>query len=478
MSNATDTRQESDQDRPEAAKPLDMQVSVEKVTDVERKLTVAVSWPDVKSRLDEAYHELQLGVAIKGFRKGKVPRRMLEQLFGKHVTREVAQRLVQDSVGKALTDQSLSIVSEPKVVDEGIKEGESFRYTATVEVLPEIEPSDYFGVEVKQRVPSITDDDVETAVRNKQREMTDFKSVEGRNTQAGDVLLVDLMGKVGEEAYSKENELVELGERPQEPLPGLAAKLTGLAPDLKELEVELEVPAHQHAAGEPCPEGEPKQKARLLVTISDVKQKVVPAIDDDFARDTGEADSLVALKEVLRKKLLEQDDKRAKDEAKQELIREITKRNNVPVVPALVERQLDQSAKMQLAMLGVNPEEHLSALEPLKERMRDEAVEVVKGGLLLSAISKKEKVEVDEADVEKRLAEIAAARSQNVARVRSEYEKEGRLEALRARIREDKTLDLLMSKAKIIMDQGPREMTGGEMTGGERPEAEPSPESR
>ncbi len=205
------------------------------------------------------------------------------------------------------------------------------------------------------------------------------------------------------------------------------------------------------------------------MTISDVKQKVVPEIDDDFARDTGEADSLEALKEVLRKKLLEQDSKRAREEVKQELIREITKRNNVPVVPALVERQLDQSAKMQLSMLGVDPEEHHGALEPLKERMRDDAVEAVKGGLLLEAIGKKEGVQVDEADLEKRLAEIAAARSQNAARVRSEYEKEGRLDMLRARIREDKTLDLLMSKANIIVDKSSTE------SGGERPGAEPSP---
>jgi trigger factor len=465
MSDATETRHESDD---EHEKPLDMQVTVERLSDVERKLAVAVAWTDVKSRLDEAYHELQMGVAIKGFRKGKVPRRMLEQLFGKHVTREVAQRMVQDSIGKALTKEGLSALSEPKVVDEGIKDDEPFKYTATVEVLPEIEPKDYFGIELKQREPNVTDQDVEAALRNKQREMTDFRSVEGRTTQQGDVLLVDLMGKIGDQAYSKENELVELGPEPQEPIPGLAAKLTGIKPDLKELDVELEVAVHKHAEGEPCPADEPKQKARLLVTISDIKQKVVPELDDDFARDTGEADSLAALKEVMRRKLLEQDGKRAAEEAKQELIKEITKRNDVPVVPALVERQLDQSAKLQLAMLGMDPEQHRGALEPLKERMRPEAVEAVKGGLLLAAIGKKEKVEVDEGDVEKRLAEIAVARSQNVSRVRSEYEKEGRLEALRARIREDKTLDLLMSKANITMDKS---STG---SSGEQP-AEPTP---
>ncbi len=267
MSDATDTRHGSDPAGHGADKPLDMQVSVERVSDVERKLGVAIGWPDVKSRLDEAYRELQGGVAIKGFRKGKVPRRMLEQLFGKHVTREVAQRMVQDSIGKALTSEGLSAVSEPKVLDEGIKEGESFRYSATVEVVPEIEPRDYFGVEIKQRPPRVTDADVEMALRMKQREMTDFRSVEGRKTEPGDLLLVDVMGKVGDEPYSKDRELVELGDNPKEPLPGLAARLTGITPEPQDLQVELDVPVHEHAAGEPCPEDEPRKKARLLVPL-------------------------------------------------------------------------------------------------------------------------------------------------------------------------------------------------------------------
>jgi trigger factor len=439
----------------------EMQVSVERTSDIERKVTVEIGWQKVKSQLDEAYRELQHGVAIKGFRRGKVPRRMLEQLFGKHVTQEVAQRMVQDTIQKAFTEEGITPVSEPKIVDEGIKEGESFHYSATVQVVPEIDPKDYFGVEVKGREPRVSDEDVDLALRMKQREMTDFRSLEGRSTQAGDVLLVDLMGKLGAEPYSKEQELIELGDAPQEPLPGLAAALTGIPSDKEELEVELDVPVHAHAEGEPCPENEVTQKARLLVTIKDAKQKVVPEIDDDFARDTGEADTLAGLREVLRKKLLTQDERRAREETKRTLLKELVRRNDVPLVPSLVEKQVDQDVRMQLAMLGVDPNSPHLPLEALKERLRDEAVETVKGALLLEAISKKEKVEVVDAEVEQKLAEIASSRSQNVARVRSEYEKEGRLQGLRGRIREDKTLDLLLAKANIAVEKNSTE-TGAE----------------
>ncbi len=459
----------SSETKTEGETPLEMKVQVERLSDVERKLAVEVAWTDVKGRLDEAYHELQQGVAIKGFRKGKVPRKMLEQLFGKHVTKEVSQRMVQESLGKAVTDQQLTPIAEPKIVDEGIKDGEAFRYSATLEVLPELEPKDYFGVEVKQRPAKISDEQVEAALKQKQREMTDFRSVEGRTTTAGDVLLVDIMGKLGEEPFSRDHELVELGDKPEEPLPGIAAALTGIPADQKEVELELEVPVHEHAPGEPCPEHEPKRKARLLITINDIKQKVVPALDDDFARDTGEAETLAAYRDVLRKKLLENDERRAREEAKQSLVKEITQRNNVPVVPALVERQLDQTVKLQLAMMGIDPRQAGIELDPIKERMREEVTETVKGGILLDAISRKEKVEVDEADVERKLAEIAASRSQNVARVRSEYEKEGRLERLRAQLREDKTLDLLMSKANIIQEESSTDPAGGSQPGAEPP---------
>jgi trigger factor len=463
MTETSDTTQGKDEAAAGKA-PLQIQVQVERLSEVERKLDVQVSWDDVKSRLDDAYKELQQGVTLKGFRRGKVPRKMLEQLFGKHVVKEVAQRMVQESVPQALREQGLNAVSEPSVSDEGIKEGEAFRYSATVQVVPEIEPRDYFGVEVKQRKARVSDDELESALRIKQREHTAYKAIEGRSTQAGDVVLVDLLGKLDGEPFSKENALVELGEVPQEPLPGLAARLTGIAPDTEELDLELEVPVHDHAPGEACPEGERKQRAHLLVTVKDTKQKIVPEIDDDFARDTGEAETLAELREVLRRRLLVEDEKRARDEARQRLIREITQRNNVPVVPALVEKQLDHAVRLQLALMGIDAEAEGIETDALKERVRGDASEAVRSAILLEAISKKEGVEVLEADVELKLAEIASQRSQNVARVRSDYEKEAsRMAALRARIREDKVLDLLMSRATIIeeTDEKPTDTGAG-----------------
>jgi trigger factor len=448
----------------EDKKPPEMSVTVERLGDVERKLEVEIPWQEVKDRLDEAYRELKTGVTLKGFRKGKVPRRMLEQLFGKHVVKEVAQRLVQESIAKAMIDSELTPVSEPQVEDGGIEDGESFKYSAVVQVVPDCDPQDYFGVEVKVREAQVSDEAVELALSAKQRELTAFQSIEGRVSQDGDVLVVDVMGKIGDETVDVERELVELGDPPREPVPGLATKLTGLSPETDELELELDVPSDE--------EGKPPRRARLLVTIHEMRQKIVPELDDDFAKDTGEAETLDELKELLRRKLLEEDGERAQREARDTLLDAVAAKNDLPTVPALVDRNVDRRLELQKMLMGLSPETTGLDEESLKEHLRDDAADAVKKALLLSAIAKKEKVEVQEADVEKKLAEIASARGQNVARVRSEYEKEGMMASLRERILEDKTLDLLMSKANIITKEN--ESPGAEEVAPPPPEANES----
>ena len=218
------------------------EASVERVTDIQRKLAVEIPWDEVKGRLDEAYQDLGKGVTIKGFRRGKVPRKLLEQMFGQAVHKEVSQRLVQESMAKVVTDEELAPVAEPEVEQDEIVAGEAFRYSAVLEVVPDVEPKDYFGVEVAQRPPKVSDEQLQQALEAKRGEHTEYKAIEGRVTQAGDVLMIDVLGKVGDRPVSLDARLIELGDPPKEPMPGLAAKLQGIHPEEQELEVELELP--------------------------------------------------------------------------------------------------------------------------------------------------------------------------------------------------------------------------------------------
>jgi trigger factor len=450
-----------------AEQELEYQASVERLSDVEKKLAVEVPWEQVKGRLEDAYRELGRGVSVKGFRKGKVPRKMLQNLFGEHVNREVAQRLVQDSIILALKDKELSPVSEPQVDDDGIVDGEAFRYSAVLQVVPEVEVKDYFGVEVAQRPSKVDEAEIDQALAAKQRELTEYKPIEDRVTAHGDVLLVDYMGKLDGKPIDEENKLIELGETPVEPLAGLAAHLTGIELEGDdELDIELEIP--------PMTEEGAPQQAQLLVTVKDAKQKVVPALDDDLAKASGEADTLDELKESLRKKLLEADEQRAKGEARQRMINAILERNDVPVVPALVDQHINRVLQLQAQLMGIDPRSISGMLddEKLKDSLRTDAERTVQGALLIEAVAKAENVEVQEADLEKRLAEHAKERGENVAKVRSEYEKQGRLEQLRASLREEKTLDLLMSKANLtVREIEPDEAGENEASESDAPEA-------
>jgi trigger factor len=445
-----------------AENELEYQANVESISSVERKLDVEVPWDQVKGRLDEAYKELGRGVTVKGFRRGKVPRKMLERLFAQHVNKEVGQRLVQDSIAKVLTDKEITPVAEPEVDNnEGITNGEAFKYSATLQVVPEVEAKDYFGADVTQRPAKVDEAEVDGALEQRRQQLTEYKPIEGRGTELGDVLLVDLMGKLGDEPFDQENQLVELSEPPREPIPGLAAELTGKTferddeGEYGELDLELTVPGD---------EGAPPKTARLLVTVKDLKQKVVPELDDELAQNTGEAETLDELREKTRKQLLEGDEQRAAEEARQRLIDVVLEKNDVPVVPALVEQHLDRVIQMQAAMMGMDPN-MFAGDETIKDRLREDAEKTVRGALLVGAIAKQEEVEVHDADLEKKLAEIASQRGENVAKVRSDYEKQGRLEQLRASLREEKTLDLLMSKANITIKETPEDEKTSDSSG-------------
>ena len=444
----TGAQEQEEEEEEEEQKDLipGLLVSSEKVGEVEYRMDVEVPWVEVQKRLDEAYKELGKSVTLKGFRKGKVPKKMLQKLFAKHVDKEVMQRLVQESIETALRRSEIKPVGEPKFdfPGDGIDRDAPFKYSATMETVPEIVPRDYFDLEVTSKRKKVTDEEVESSLQMKQRELTDYRAVEGRDTAAGDVLLVSVMGRRGDgEVVDIENRSVELSDPPVEPLPGLAAALTGVASDAEDLELELDLPG----------DDESTQKAELLVTIHDVKQKVVPELDDEFAKDTGEAESLEELRKVLYDKLVEQAEEAAREEAKRLLVKQIIDSNDVPVIPALVDRYLEQRLRLQKMLMGIDPKEASAHDQALKDSMYDDAVEMVQSGLILEAISDAEKIKVARADVDARLEELAEHRGVNAAKIRSEYEKDNGMDALRRRLREDKTLDLLMSKANIIIEE-------------------------
>jgi len=428
-----------------------MQVTVSEISPVEKKVAVEIPWPYVAQKLDEAYKDLSRGVALKGFRKGKVPRPMLEKMFGRQVEQEVIKQLVQESFVTAANQHDIQPVAEPIVDDAHLHKGQPFHYSARVEVRSVVEPKEYDGLELGQRAAAVTDADLDAALERKRQELTEFKPIEGRTELlASDVTVVDITGNIGERKFDKEAMMIDLSEPAREPVPGLSKALVGVPIAAQQHEVTFVLPTKEEnkdIAAELS-----GVTAVLKITVKEAREKQMPVLDDEFAKDTGEADTLAELREKMRGKLLEGDQKQAREELKGDLIKELLKRNTFVVAPALVERQLDnmiQRSRLQLAMRGIDYRSAGLDEQRMRDELRESANDEVRAAFLIDAIAEKEKVEVSDADMEKKLAELAQSRDKSVPRLKAELQKEGRLDSLKHQLREEKTLDLLLSRAKI-----------------------------
>jgi trigger factor len=253
----------------------------------------------------------------------------------------------------------------------------------------------------------------------------------------------------------KNTVMVDLADENAGGVPGLAPRLRNVPIDSQHLEIKYTVPEDttvKSLAG---------KEVSLHVVIKEARERKQPAIDDEMAKDTGEADTLDELKKKIQDRLVEQDKQRIKQELSSQLIKEIVKRNDFPVAPALVDRHAESMVKravMQLQMAGIDLEQNEGFdSSKMKEEMKGEAEEAARASILLQAIAEREGVEVSDADLQKRVAELATARQENSKKLRAELERSGSIHGVRSQLLQEKTLDMLLSQAKIS-DEDPERL--------------------
>ena len=423
-----------------------MNVNVETLSPVEKKVAVEIPWENVASKLDVAYRELGKQASLKGFRKGKVPRNVLEQVYGRQVQAEVAKELVQETFLAVAREHKLEPVAEPVVEDATIKRGSPFKYSARVEVRGAVDLKEWKKLEATRPKVAIDDKAVDAALEQRRQEQTEYKAIEDRKeTGKGDVVVVHLSGTVGEHKLDR-SVTVDLTRPELDPLPGLASRLVGVPLDAADLKLEWTI-----AEDEPQKEIA-GQVAKFTVKVLEAREKQVPALDDEFAKDTGEADTIVELKAKTRAKLEAAAQKQSEREGRENVLKALIAKHQIPVAPALVERGVDvqlQRARMSFAMQGMDLEKAGIDLTAMREKMREPALEEVRGQLLLEALADANEISISDADVTTRLTEMAAQRDKPVHKLRAEMDRDGSLDSLKWRLRQEKALDLLASEAKI-----------------------------
>lgn len=420
-----------------------MQVSVEKLSPVLVEFQVEVPADRVKQEIDKAYQSLQRTARVRGFRPGKAPRDVLAHIFGDRVAMDVTQRLVDDTLPKALNDKNIQPLSQPAIEPQKLETNASFQYKARFEVRPEIEKVVYEDLEAKRPKSEVTDEMVDAELESlRKANATLVEPSPARPSQAGDIITmsftVEIDGKPVEDAGANDLQ-VELGLG--QLLSALEEGLLGMSVGEKK-PISLTLPANH-----PRPDFRDKP-AIFQVELSDMKERQLPALDDELAKDVGEFETLAALKEDIRERLGKQLKQQAEDSVAEQLVVDLCKKNPIPVPASLVEQQC-RLTESELTQQARRQGRNMRVDDNLHAQIHADAEIKVRAGLLMAEIAKEEKVQVTDEDIEKGYAELAEQTGKQVAKVKAEYRDPKRREILIAMILEDKILDIIESKAKI-----------------------------
>jgi trigger factor len=428
-----------------------MKIQVETISPVEKKVTIEVDPQLVTQELSRAYANLGRRVKLRGFRPGKAPRKVLERNFKEQVESEVLERLVGQTFGEAVKQESIAAVAPPhvQVAEPGLGEGQPLKYTARVEVKPRLEPKDYKSLEVTPRPVEVTDQMVSDELTRLQDAMAQLVPVEGRfEAQRGDYAIIDHEGTLGGQPFEGGNaEGITVQVAPGEILEGFAPLLEG-----KRLGETIEL--DQAFPADHPNESLRNKVAHLKVTLKGLKSRQAAPLDDEFAKDLGlpEVQTLEDLKTRLRNEIEKREKRRSEAEFKNALIKAALAKNDFEVPQALVERAIDamlEGASDRFARQGIDIRQLNLDVARMRADLREQALLQVKGALLLEAIADAEKIEVTDAEIEAEAARIAEELGAPVAKVRQQISGKDTRAALNNRIREDKALAFLSSQANL-----------------------------
>lgn len=449
-----------------------MKTEVEHPDSLHAHIKVELPWPMVADELDRAYRELGKDVSIKGFRKGKVPRNVLRQRFGKRVEQEVLDRMIQESFEAAVIQNRIRPASRPELHRGKLVEGQPYSYAATVEIQPEIELKNT-AITVEQPAPEVTDEMIDAELGRLQEEKAVLVPVEGRTTaQQGDTVILDYTASQGGkplEGGEVTNHEILLGAGKS--VPGFEDQVVGMQVGQTRA-FDLVFP-QDWGSGKLA-----GQTVHFRATLNAIKLRELPQLDDEFARDLGRegCNSLQDLRKQLEQELLVKERARIERETKDKLVDGLIEANPFPVPPSLVGRQqqaLAQEVEMFFAHQGMSPEQAGLNRRKMKDDMRERAEREVRSAMLLDAVARREKIEVSEQDIEEQFDKIAARTGQNLLKIKGLYSDEERRNELRYKIRQEKVLDYLQGVSNMKPGAGGAEAPGETASSSEESQAQP-----
>ena len=426
-----------------------MSLQVEKLEKNMAKLTIEVSAEDLEKAMQAAYQKAKGRITLPGFRKGKAPRKMIEQMYGKGIFLEdAANALIPEHYSKALEECDLEIVSQPEIDVTQAEPGKAFIFTAEVAVRPEVTLGKYKGVTVTKIDTSVTDEEIDKEVENERNKNARTVTVEDRPVQEGDTAIIDFEGFVDGVAFEGgkgENHPLEIGSHTF--IDTFEDQLVGKnAGD--DVDVNVTFPAEYQAkdlAGKP---------ALFKVKIHEIKTKELPELNDEFAQDVSEFNTLAEYKEDVKKKLTERKENEAKRTKEDEAVQKIIDKSTMELPDAMIDTQVNSMINefaQRMASQGLTLDQYMQfsgvTMDKLKEQVRPEAVTRIKSSLVLEQIAKEESIEISDDEVAEEIEKMAKAYGMEADKLK-EYMGDSEKESMKRDLAIQKAVDLIMEKVK------------------------------
>lgn len=429
-----------------------MPSQISEIGPCKKLVKVAVPQGRVKERLEKNYHELSNTIALPGFRKGRVPRSLIEKRFGKNIIQELQQALIQESLGEAIEEGKLQPIGEPKLdkLQFDAAKDPALEYEATISVRPEFEVPDLKGIRVERDAVAATDEDVEESLEASRRARGELRpKAEGGTVGAEDFLVADVEYFVDGASVRKtdgghfwmRNKRLDLAQE----VPDLAAKLATTAPGgTAELTLKLEDTFPVEAAR--------GKEATVKVTVKELKEVKLPALDDSFAKDAG-FETLQEFKDEIRQRLLRQRDSEAEGDVEEKVLEAALDRVKFDLPGDIVDQELDElalRAQLRGKYQGMSEEESAAEAGKVRTSSREDVERRLKGVFLLDRIARDNKIFATEDEVEQAVAGMAERYGRPLPDVEAELEKQGGIQRLRFDLRMDKARKWLRSKVEVI----------------------------
>lgn len=404
----------------------------------------------VKAEIDRAVKKLQKRAKLPGFRPGKIPVPIIKNRYSHLLKEEVINKLIPEYYQKALAKHNLRPLHSPTVDDIHFKEGEPLKFKARFEVAADIKINDYIAIKVKKPAIKLNDEEVDAALKSLQEKAAEMMTIENRPARPGDYLIMDTSWKIegtkGKPMLQRDA-LIFLGS--SDNLPQLNEQLKHLSLG-ENKEFTLQYPEDwqvKHFAG---------KKLHYHVKLKEIKEKRLPALDDNFAKDLGEFATLAELKEKVIKDLTKQKNQEIEAQINNTILKKIIEKNPLEVPEVWLKEELDFRARQLLETLasqGGDPNQINLDWEKFRQENRAAALETVKKRMVLNHIARQEKLEVSEEELKAGIEEIAKKSGESFAAVRNYLATERRIDAVKEEMLQRKTLDFLRDKA-IILNKG------------------------